>query len=223
MNSKFKDLINVKNSEVRIALYISIGTLIILHQLDVYSNWGDYESMFKSLINSVIQSFIGLIGIIIAGVAVIISVFTREILKVMRKKDLVKSLQPIFNSFVFLAHFTVIGIILFVFVYFFIHTKVLVPIWLLYMIIFATTYIFYFVMFYMVSLIKNIVKMFFITSKFNEGLDKEEDLLLEKAINFIENEMKSEHFVIDQLIRNVIRNKKLESDLKIEIIKILMK
>ncbi|QNR22481.1 hypothetical protein HNY42_15895 (plasmid) [Exiguobacterium sp. Helios] len=223
MNSKFKDLINIKSSEVRMTWLITIGTLIVLHQLNVYSNWVDYESMFKSLINSVIQSFIGLIGIIIAGVAVIISVFTREVLRVMRKKDLVDSLRPIFNSFVFLAQFTVIGIILFVFVYFFIHTKVLIPMWLFYVIIFVTTYIFYFVMFYTVSLIRNIVKMFFITSKFNEGLDKEADLLLEEAINFIENELKSEHFVIDQLIRSVITNKDLKPDLKIEIIKILMK
>jgi len=223
MNSKILDLICIKNLEVIITIILSITTLIILCRLNVHANWLEYEPMFKSIVLAIFQSFIGLIGIIIAGVAVIISVFTRDVLRVMRKQELVDNLKPIFYSFVFLAQITVVGVVIFLFAYIFSHSKIYIPAWSFYTIAFIATYILYFVILYTVSLIHNIVSIFFITSKFNKGLDEEESLLLEKAIYFVDKQTKSDFFSSNEILLNVIRDDKIEPDLKIEIIKILMK
>ncbi|WP_286947654.1 hypothetical protein [Exiguobacterium sp. UBA4551] len=221
---KLKDLINIKNKEVVISLILSFVTsIVLLYFLNIYSNWSRYELMLQSLTLYIFQSFIGLIGIIVAGVAVVISVFTKDVLKVMRKFNLARNLVPIFKSFVFLANCTAYGVFIFLIVYFSLYSETKIDIWLFSFITFLISYIFYFIIFYTVSLIGNIVRIFFISSKSSELFDETEEFIIDKSLSIIQKELTNKNMSPNELLLKILSDPEIDDEVKRQITIILLK
>lgn len=223
-NGKWKDIIRLKNIEVKLTILFTIINMFIFVNLNIYEEFSVFGNVLKSLTLAAFQSFIGLIGIIIAGVAVLISVFSREVIRLMRRINNTEKLRIVFNSFVFLAYIAGISVVIFIANYILLHSNTPINISLFYFMTLITVYLFYFVIFYTISLISNIVKLFFITNTYNEILDFEEEFDSEKSIEYIQKLLdRRPSFQTDEMMAEVLNDEELSLNLKIAILKIITK
>ena len=78
-------LIDIKQPEVKWATGISILMEGLFVVLSLHSNFIIYENDVCSLIQCVIAGLIGLIGVAIAGIAIVIALFTADQIKMINK------------------------------------------------------------------------------------------------------------------------------------------
>ena len=70
--------IDRKQPEVKWALSMSVTLIIFFIAFSLYDNFSIYESVICNLIECMISGLIGLIGVAIAGIAIVIALFTSE-------------------------------------------------------------------------------------------------------------------------------------------------
>ena len=148
-SKKWRDYINLKTFECRIALIITTLILFLATSVDLYKNFNEYISAFQNATLYIAQALIGLIGIILAGVAIIISVFNKKLLITIEKLNTESNfINKILISFEFLAFNIGIGIGFFLIVHFSLYTKLeLIPKAPFYVMLALATYFFFFIIF----------------------------------------------------------------------------
>ena len=113
-NKKWNDYANFKSFECKSALIITLIFLAFSITTEVYENFTLYLTVLRNVTLSIAQALIGVIGIIIAGVAILFSVLNKKIVKAIEKTSN-KSVQNLIVSFEFLAFNVGIGIFIFFF------------------------------------------------------------------------------------------------------------
>lgn len=152
-------LVDIKQPEVKWAAGVSLLMEGLFVVLSLHSNFTIYENDVCSLIQCVIAGLIGLIGVAIAGIAIVIALFTADQIKMINK------LKPgIFDvllyDFEWFALISTIETAVFVAVIFVIRSPYPVaPIALFYTSTFLLLYGVFYLLFYGCALIGNFIKM----------------------------------------------------------------
>lgn len=179
-NNKWKDYINIRSFECKASLIISIIIVVAFYQFDMHGSFSTYVEVFKDITLNIIQALIALLGIIIAGVAIIFSALNKDVMATIKKINPNASIQTVFVSFEFLAFNIGIGIMIFLLLHFSFYTSFsLVPEIVFYILLTFFLYFFTFIIFYSISLISNIIRLFYITDTYSNINDYENRIYYE--------------------------------------------
>ena len=171
--SKKSDLFAYRTFEVRLAFFFSFVLTCILIIAGIYNDFSSYIEGIKNLIIYVMQAFIGLLGTILAGLSIMLFLFTSKGLeKIGQNKE---TGHKMLLSYVFLC----LNIVFVVFVLLILFLVLLIPknlvnILTFTIITFSTIYYVFFVLFYTVALINNAVVLFRFDSKIRSKISSEE-------------------------------------------------
>ena len=75
---KLYDLVNIHETEVKLAIIFTAFTIFILVYLQIYNNFSLFEERFSSILEMLSGGLIGLLGFSISGIAIIVTLFTKE-------------------------------------------------------------------------------------------------------------------------------------------------
>ncbi|MEE6452551.1 hypothetical protein RAH41_18470 [Gottfriedia acidiceleris] len=196
-SGKWKDFINFKSFECKVSFFISLLFVLFIYVIDVYNNLEHYLVDIQNITLYIVQALIGAIGMIIAGVAIVMSVFNKEVMKQLKKLNRKEDIRKIFDSFEFLAFNIGIAIMIFLLVHISLfNDKVIVPKFFFYLLFGVLFYFFSFIIFYSISLISNTIKIFFISDTYSEINDYEKNIFIQA------NEIR-----IDYIIKSLFNGK----------------
>ena len=151
--------IDIRHPEVRWAVGISIFMEFLFIALSLHSNFSIYENDVCSLIQCAIAGLISLIGVAIAGIAIVIALFTTEEIKTIN--ELVpNSFDDLLYDFKWFALVSAIEVSVFVAMIFVIRSPYpIAPMPLFYFVIFLLVYGVFYLLFYGYALVGNFIKM----------------------------------------------------------------
>lgn len=173
MWGKKKEYVNFASSEVVLAFISAFILSLMMIFLNVYYNFSAYLNFFDTATIYIFQALIGMLGTILAGISIIIFLLNSNGFEKI-KVDSEKSYRMLL-SFVFLSLNIVISIFLFLLVNFLLHTpSELIHLLFFYTFSFLVTYHFFFILFYTIALIYNIVTLFRIDAELKYKV-KEQD------------------------------------------------
>ncbi|WPC42380.1 hypothetical protein [Clostridium sp. JS66] len=188
---KWKDLFDFSSLECKIAVIFTGIILWITYSFNIYADFKSFEVAIQNVALYIASALIGMIGIILAGIAVIISMLNKNVTKEIERLNGKDSVDEILVSFEFLTFIIGIQIITFFLTYIILYSPLSLPTEKLFYLIFAVlSYIFVFTIFYTVSLVSNNVKLFLITNTYNEVIESEKSIYSEAneiRIDFILN------------------------------------
>lgn len=116
-------------------------------------------------------------GTILAGIAIIISILNKDVIKLIQKLNGKESIQKVLVSFEFLAFNIILGIVLYYALHYVLYIpKPLVPVFFFYLILAICVYFFLFIVFYTLSLIVNSIRVFIITNTYSDIMEQERNV-----------------------------------------------
>lgn len=195
-NKKWNDYFNLKTFECRISLLMVAVIVVTFVILRVYDNFNDFLTPLQNITIYIASALIGMLGIILAGIAIIIGVLNNNIVKSIEKLNDKGSIQKVLVSFEFLAFNIGIGILIFFLIHIILYShKGIIPEFPFYFVLIIISYLFSFIIFYAVSLISNSVRVFFITGLYSDIINNE------KTIYDLSNEIR-----IDFILRSILKD-----------------
>lgn len=156
-----KDYVSYKSFEVYLSfILMGIFVLFCLCYLDIYENFKDYEPIINTILETVLSGAFGLLGMSLAGMAIIISIFTPETLSVIRKIDKNDTINRVLSQFEFSAFNLTIEIVYILFFQLCMASSKEVVDKSLFIIVFAIViYHTFFNIFYILALIGNCIEI----------------------------------------------------------------
>ena len=192
--NKWDDLVDFTSFECELALMFTVIFLTIIIVFRIYSNFKCFEIAFQNVTLYIASALIGMIGIILAGIAVIIGLLNKDAFNEIEKINGKNSVDKVLVSFEFLTFIIGTQIIIFFLTYIILYSPFNLPPQIIFYLIFAALfYIFTFTIFYTIGLVSNSIKIFFIKIMYNEISENEKNLYLEV------NEIRIE-FILNTLI-----------------------
>jgi len=173
-NKKWKDYYNFKSIECKVSLIITTIILFCFIFLDVYEDFTTFVVSLQNITVYIGQALIGMLGIILAGIAIIVSVLNKDTLNSIEKKNGKGSIHRVLISFEFLIFNIGIGIFLFFLLNLILSSdQKLIPIYWFYFAIAIISYFLAFIIFYTVSLTGNCIRIFYINDLYTDVSIKE--------------------------------------------------
>lgn len=163
-------LINIKEFESWFSLVLSIFFLVILIAF-INSNNNDMDyivSTSQNMLLYLISGLIGMLGFIVAGLAIMLSTTSKSVLNKVIKEKKFDYLISVFASFVFIALVIVLLIIICMALYFIMGINFPFINWLYIVIAFLLTYLVFFTLFYVVSLLGTCINIFILNYSFSD-------------------------------------------------------
>ena len=151
--------VDIKQSEVRWAGCISILLECFFILISLHSNFFIYESELSSLFQCVITGLISLIGIAIAGVAIVITLFTSEQIRMIEELH-TGAFESLLYDFKWFALVATLEAAIYVAMIFVIKMPcIIAPAILFYIVVFLLIYGVFYLLFYGCALIGNCMKL----------------------------------------------------------------
>lgn len=151
--------VDIKQSEVKWAGCISILLECFFVLISLHLNFSIYESELSSLFQCVIAGFISLIGIAIAGVAIVITLFTSEQISMIDELH-TGAFESLLYDFKWFALVATLEAAIYVVMIFIIKMPcIIAPAILFYIIVFLLIYGVFYLLFYGCALIGNCIKL----------------------------------------------------------------
>lgn len=176
-NNKWHDYLNFKSFEIKMSLITVLAILVLFYTLNIYDNFNAFLLPLQNLTLYIFQALIGMLGIILAGLAIIVGLLNKETIHSIEKHNDKLSLQKTLISFEFLSFNIGIGIFIFVIIHLILYSKQsLINTILFYFILAIVTYFLAFIMFYTISLIGNCIRVFYINNIYNDIATKEKNI-----------------------------------------------
>lgn len=185
---KVYDLINIQEWEVKTTLVITILGVAILICMEFYNKFNMYEEPVKNILVCLIGALIGLLGFSLSGIAIIVSLFTREEEKLISEINGKESIKVILLSYSFLAVNIGIQCVVAIFIYLVMSGDM--PIckqYFFWILTFVEIYHIVFIIFYTIALVKNCIKLYEIKTIYKRIEDEK------KSIHDITNEIKIDY------------------------------
>lgn len=159
--SRYSDYYAVKCFEIKIAIVLTvISSYFFLGKLDFYEHFLEYQDDIKQIILTLVGGEFTLLGMSLAGMAIITGIFSPEALKMINSVDKNDTINRILSQFEFSALNLGIQIAYLLFMYLLIVSNRAVTAFPIFAICFVVTiYHFIFNMFYIVALIGNCIKV----------------------------------------------------------------
>ncbi|WP_432664186.1 hypothetical protein R9X47_27100 [Wukongibacter baidiensis] len=202
---KWKDITNIKATECILALIFTMLFLALTYFLDLYNGFQYYEEALKNITLYIASALIGMIGIILAGIALMLGLINKDIKRAMEKANGKGVIEGILVSFEFLAFIVAVEIALFFSLYILIYSpKELIPYFLFLPLLALVSYAFFFTIFYTVSLIGNCIRFFTISNMYSKIVHEEKNL--HTKINEIRID-----FILHSILENVTRDEFMDA------------
>ena len=116
---RYKDFYAINSFEVRFSLFFTIlFGIVLFHFFHFYDNFFLYINSVKDLLLNIIAGDFGLLGMSLAGMAIITSLFTPDILKVIKQVDKNDTVNRVLSSFEFSALNIILQIIYLIMIFF---------------------------------------------------------------------------------------------------------
>lgn len=200
-------------NEIILTSICTIIFMIILYRTRFYSHFFNIQDDIKQLILYSLSFLVTIIGVILAVHALLVTLFNRSIIKNIKEKDI----KIVLDSFVVLIKMVIFNIFWLLILYFIVLSeKEIVNIYVFYLISIMTFWLFFYIIFIVEELVKNINKLFDIKN----NCEKIEEIKIEN-----ENQDKKVLFLIqDYLLKKIITSNSItEFQLKTELYNLLNK
>lgn len=151
--------IDIKQPEIKGAASVSLLLELVFIALSLHDNFALYQDDICSLIECVIAGLIGLIGVAIAGIAIVIALFTSEQINLINKlKE--GAFENLLYDFKWFSLVSAVETAIFIAIIFVIRSPYpIAPQIAFYFITFILTYGIFYQLFYACALIGNFIKM----------------------------------------------------------------
>lgn len=173
-NKKWKDYINYKEDENKIALIMAVAICVILNICKFYECFNQYSDLIENILLGIATGALSIIGLALSGVSIIIGLFSRKQIMLIEKHNGEGSFEKIMSSFLFLAfncaNMLIICIVLLIVLK---SNLVLARKSILYLITFFLVYFIVYNVFYAVSLVGNCIRIFKIRNIYDVITEKE--------------------------------------------------
>ena len=205
--------IDFKQPEVKWACPITLLFELFIAVITVRSNFKIYESEICNILQTMIGGIIGMIGIAIAGVAIVVTLFSSEQITMIENMQEGTYGELLFD-FQWYGLISALDVVLLVIIVFLIKSPMnIAPIGVFYLISFLVIYLIIYLLFYGYALIGNCIKMYRIKntldsiSKTNraiqvKALDLEIDYLISKLLHNNKNSAKEFYIELIKIIKN---------------------
>ncbi|MTI62130.1 MAG: hypothetical protein FH762_19465 [Firmicutes bacterium] len=179
--NKWIDLINIKKFECYFSLFLSLLYILLFNYVQLYEKFNIYEEALRNISLNIISALFGLLGLILAGIAIFIGVLDKDIRKIIEKiNNKNNKIDKVLFSFGFLSLVIVSEIIIFITVYILLYSSIhIISKRFFYIVIFIIIYLFLFILFYILSLIGNCIQVYFISNTYKEIINKEKNTYIE--------------------------------------------
>lgn len=222
--NKFREFIDLEESEVKISIVLTIFFILVCsYILDIYGNFSKFEPALQNISIYISTAMIGVIGIILAGISIIVGTLNKENMKLIEHLNGKGTIEEILISFEFIAFISAIQVVMFFAIYLVLHSnKYLLNKTLFYIIMAIIIYIFIFSLFYIVSLIGNTIYFFIDTKKYDEAIEEDYSIIAQAnqiRIDFILNTILSSNKIDKETFKNLLLeyNEKTNNSKKNEI------
>ncbi|MDB2115668.1 hypothetical protein [Clostridium paraputrificum] len=190
-NKKFVDYFNIFEMECRNSLIITIIIIATLYIFKVYENYDKFIETFRSLSQNIGVALVSLLGIIFAGIALIIGILKKQVIHEIDKINGKDTTKKLLVSFKFLVVNIGFAIMVFFYIYIILNINIkYIPKNIFYIILGLVIYYFCFLIFYTVSLILNTIRIYFIVNRYEELVEEKRSVIDEAneiRIDFILN------------------------------------
>lgn len=151
--------IDTRQPEIKWALCVSFFMEILFISVSLHNNFSLYENDIITLIEYIIAGLISLIGVAVAGIAIIIALFTSEQIKLIDSLR-TGAFENLLYDFKWFAQVSAIETAIFIAMIFVIRSPhPIAPQKVFYFLTFILTYAVFYLLFYACALIGNFVKM----------------------------------------------------------------
>lgn len=163
------DLINPCELEVRLSFAFTCIIIIGFVHIELYTDFYLFQDKICSLIELIIGSFIGLLGFSVSGIAIIVTLFTKEETFLISQINGNDSIERILGSYKFLSESLAIEIIYLIVIDFCISSNNnLITAKVFWLLVSVGIYHFCFNIFYLIALIKNCIELYKIKQIYGE-------------------------------------------------------
>jgi hypothetical protein len=203
--NKWKDLYKIKSLEVYGSLILTIILIFLFRHINFFQCFILYETPVKNISLSIGSALLGMLSIILAGIAIIIGMLNKDInnkIKELNEKDI---MGEVLASFVFIAFLIAIELTVFYLIYLLLYSQITIGSeYLFYIIVAAVIYLFFFIIFYIIGLINNCIKIYSIIETYEEIINSEKNIFTSA------NELRIEfilHLLLNEDYKNEFLNK----------------
>jgi len=166
---KYKELFSETASWIALIMAIIFSIIIILAFND--SDLIVFTEKISAIIITLAAGLIGLLGFLISGLAVMISVISKKAMKKINLKDNVDNLVNVLFSYYFAGSIILITIFDFLLVYFILMINSSIIVYLVYIFIICSSYLFSFSLAYSVALLGTCINIFFVSKYFENNFE----------------------------------------------------
>lgn len=209
-HNRWRDVIDIRNTEVKLSVIFTIVLTIAAFRFSIYENFYLISEQVQNLLLEILSAMIGFIGIALSGVAIITGLFSQKEIEAIERVNGKNKFEQIMSSFLYIslccACYTMLICVTYICIAL---NRPAVNRISFYIFIAFMIYGICFIMFYIVSLVGNCIRIFSIRNKYNKTQEK---TLYEKA-----NEIR-----VDLLFKIILENLHAEEDFS-DFIKLLEK
>lgn len=167
---KWKEIYN--QAESKTAAVFAIIILIVLCINYYHTDFSVYIDLLKEITMFAIQSSVGLLGFIISGLAIFTGTITNKLVKNINSDKKADSLIGILFSFYFIGMIIAVSVAVYLIAYIFLNSNFMFSIIKLIISASICLYLYFFTIFYTVSLLGTCIRIFFVSYKYSK--DKED-------------------------------------------------
>ncbi|CEQ14862.1 hypothetical protein [Paraclostridium sordellii] len=194
--NKFNEIANLKLIECKIAFLTTLILLFVFYKIKIYDEFKLFEPAVQNVAIYIAAALIGMLGIILAGIAFMTSSLNKENMESIEKINGSNSIEKVLVSFEFLAFLVGIQVIEFFTIYIILFSTLnLVGEITFYGLAALITYLFTFTLFYTVVLVGDSIQFFLLTRTYDKINE------MDKSVVSIANEVKID-FILKILIEN---------------------
>jgi len=124
-DGRLRDYVNLKEVEVVIAFHGTLFIMVLFYFLELYEDFYYIQEGISNLLLYFIGGFIGLLGVVLTGVAIVISLFENKVIEKIREINEEDPVDQVLTSFEFLAYN--LGFLIVYLVFLFISINSLLP------------------------------------------------------------------------------------------------
>jgi len=163
---KYKEIYN--SIEALIATVLSLLTVVSFYYIYNNSDIGAFNEMIKGILISVPIGLIGTLGFIVSGLAIISGTIGSKLVDQLINDKKIEALIGILFSFYFIGSIIGIAIVAYMFMYVFSFSGLIVTLERLVVITLFLSYLFWFVISYLIGLLGTCLRMFLVNYKFSK-------------------------------------------------------
>ncbi|KMZ52350.1 hypothetical protein [Dorea sp. D27] len=194
--SRKGDLVNIMEWEVRVSIVVTVLFFAMFLYIHIYEMFSVYEKVIYDVIICLEGALLGLLGFSLSGIAIIVSLFTKEETKLINRINGEEKIEHILSSYSFLAQNIGIQCLMLLLLLFLLKSnQPIVNIYVFYVAMIVETYHLSFIIFYTVALVKNCVELYKVKNIYSRIEN------IKKTLHDTVNEVKID-FIFSTLIEN---------------------